>query len=221
MFSEFGVSVPLHDNPWYGSVPDASVPPPPVPLLVPIFVCRFGVPMFTEFDVSVPLHDNHVGGRLSPRTDCLHFCHPGVPEVRGASETVFVSVLWGGGGCMVAGALCVHDNHVGGRLSPRTDCLHYCHLGVPEVRGCHSWGVGIMPVINAACMLYLAWHTHQTAFVRVVAALLNISSLYGCPFKTSLSRCSPVPAISPPPPHTHTRTSFWSHGWACGPYMMQ
>lgn len=50
-------------------------------LLLPAVPVRYGIPTFSEFDVSVPLHSNHVGIANSPRTDCLHYCHPGVPEV--------------------------------------------------------------------------------------------------------------------------------------------
>lgn len=44
-------------------------------------IAQYGIPTFSEFDVSVPLHSNHVGIANSPRTDCLHYCHPGVPEM--------------------------------------------------------------------------------------------------------------------------------------------
>lgn len=44
--------------------------------------CRYGMHVVPAFAQSVPLHDNHIGTTMSPEQDCLHYCMPGVPQVR-------------------------------------------------------------------------------------------------------------------------------------------
>jgi hypothetical protein len=39
---------------------------------------RYGIPIMPTFAQSVPLHDNHIGTRMNPDQDCLHYCMPGV-----------------------------------------------------------------------------------------------------------------------------------------------
>jgi hypothetical protein len=46
------------------------------------------VPLVAGFNVSAALADNHIGTVLSKQLDCLHYCHPGVPEVT-------VNLSWG------------------------------------------------------------------------------------------------------------------------------
>jgi hypothetical protein len=41
---------------------------------------RHGIPVIPTFAQSVPLHDNHIGTRMNPEQDCLHYCMPGVPQ---------------------------------------------------------------------------------------------------------------------------------------------
>jgi hypothetical protein len=54
------------------------------------------IPTFAQ---SVPLHDNHIGTVMNPEQDCLHYCMPGVPQVRDSSvlKTVQYSTLIVGG----------------------------------------------------------------------------------------------------------------------------
>jgi hypothetical protein len=40
------------------------------------------MPVIAAFNISVPLGDNHIGRSMSSDLDCLHYCTPGVPEVR-------------------------------------------------------------------------------------------------------------------------------------------
>eukprot|EP00775_Hariotina_reticulata_P004106 gene4106-4352_t len=42
---------------------------------------KYGVPLVAGFNVSAALADNHIGTVLSKQLDCLHYCHPGVPEM--------------------------------------------------------------------------------------------------------------------------------------------
>jgi hypothetical protein len=62
-------------------------------LLRLLYFHRYGIPVVPAFNMSVPLHDAHVGKVLTPGgdIDCIHYCHPGVPEVR-----FVTSVLLGG-----------------------------------------------------------------------------------------------------------------------------
>ncbi|WIA44224.1 hypothetical protein OEZ86_010535 [Tetradesmus obliquus] len=43
---------------------------------------KAGIPVISAYNMSVPLHDAHVGKVLTPGNDidCIHYCHPGVPE---------------------------------------------------------------------------------------------------------------------------------------------
>lgn len=48
----------------------------------PLFCCcSYGMTVIPTFAQSVPLHDNHIGTRMNPEQDCLHYCMPGVPQV--------------------------------------------------------------------------------------------------------------------------------------------
>eukprot|EP00882_Tetradesmus_deserticola_P028338 GHRQ01031567.1.p1 GENE.GHRQ01031567.1~~GHRQ01031567.1.p1 ORF type:complete len:258 (+),score=64.81 GHRQ01031567.1:276-1049(+) len=43
---------------------------------------RQGLPVLPFFNISVPLHDNHASVPLvSGKLDCMHYCHPGIPEM--------------------------------------------------------------------------------------------------------------------------------------------
>jgi hypothetical protein len=46
-------------------------------------VCSYGIPVVPAYNMSVPLHDAHNGKVMAPGgdIDCIHYCHPGVPEV--------------------------------------------------------------------------------------------------------------------------------------------
>jgi hypothetical protein len=50
--------------------------------------CRYGIPVVPAYNMSVPLHDAHNGKVMAPLgdIDCIHYCHPGVPEVRGSNR---------------------------------------------------------------------------------------------------------------------------------------
>jgi hypothetical protein len=44
--------------------------------------CREGLPLLPFFNITVPLHDNHASIPLfSGKLDCMHYCHPGAPQV--------------------------------------------------------------------------------------------------------------------------------------------
>lgn len=44
--------------------------------------CRYGIPVLPAFNISVPLYDNHANIPMANgKLDCMHYCHPGVPQV--------------------------------------------------------------------------------------------------------------------------------------------
>lgn len=51
-------------------------------------LAKYDIPVMPAFNISAPLVDNHVGLRMSASPDCLHYCNPGVPEVRAHTATV-------------------------------------------------------------------------------------------------------------------------------------
>jgi hypothetical protein len=44
--------------------------------------CRFSIPVLPAINMTVALAEAHVGGLMNSHWDCVHFCSPGVPEVR-------------------------------------------------------------------------------------------------------------------------------------------
>lgn len=68
----------------FTTTPAHSELPPPPPI-------RYGVPVIPTFAQSVPLHDNHIGTRMNPEQDCLHYCMPGVPQVREGGGTARIA----------------------------------------------------------------------------------------------------------------------------------
>lgn len=61
---------------------------------------KYNIPVTPAFNITAPLHDNHVGTRLSAVPDCLHYCSPGVPEVRQMGLTLRSQVGICGDRCM-------------------------------------------------------------------------------------------------------------------------
>jgi len=51
--------------------------------VLPFAACPAGTASrWSLFNISVALSDTHVGKAMNPETDCLHYCSPGLPEVR-------------------------------------------------------------------------------------------------------------------------------------------
>lgn len=43
---------------------------------------RAGIPVLPFFNITVPLHDSHASIPLfSGKLDCMHYCHPGAPQM--------------------------------------------------------------------------------------------------------------------------------------------
>jgi hypothetical protein len=50
--------------------------------MLSVLLCREGLPLLHFFNITVPLHDNHASIPLfSGKLDCMHYCHPGAPQV--------------------------------------------------------------------------------------------------------------------------------------------
>jgi hypothetical protein len=65
---------------------DIHVPWLAVTAELPPMPCRYGVPLLNSYNSTVGLHLGHIFHPLGQVQDCLHYCSPGIPEVRAAGD---------------------------------------------------------------------------------------------------------------------------------------